>query len=449
MSATPPARAMSARSPSLWRHPEFVKLWAASAVSDVGSQVSALVLPLVAALTLEATAWQMGLLSAAESAPTLLVGLLAGVWVDRLRRRPVMIAADLGRAALLLAIPIASAAGGLRIELLYAVSLLAGALTVLFDVAHLSYLPSLVAREQLVDGNSKLETTASVAQVVGPGVGGVLVKLLGAPFAVLVDALSFVVSALFLTRIPADEPAPAAPDERPGLAAEIGEGLRVVLTNPILRVLMGCSATTNLFGRMFLSVYVLYMTRDLGLGSVGVGAVFATGGLGSLAGALIAAPATRRFGPGPTMIAAQLAFGVTGLAVPLAVLVPEAALPMVVAAEFGQWASFIVYYVNVVSVRQAITPDRLRGRVNATVRFMVGGALPIGALLGGALGGRIGLPLTLVAAEFGLLVSVLWLWFSPVRGLRALPAEPTGSSSSGSASRLETCSSGPRPEGQD
>ena len=180
-------------SASLWRHPAFLRLWTASAISDIGSQVSALALPLIAALMLDATAWQMGLLSAAESAPTLLVGLFAGVWVDRRRRRSVMIAADLGRAALLLIVPLASVLGVLRIELLYAVALSAGALSVLFDVSHLSYLPSLVDRDRLVEGNSKLEVTASIAQVVGPGAGGVLVKLVGAPLAVLVDAVSYVV----------------------------------------------------------------------------------------------------------------------------------------------------------------------------------------------------------------------------------------------------------------
>ena len=408
----------SSDSASLWRHPAFLRLWTASAISDVGSQVSALALPLIAALMLDATAWQMGLLSAAESAPTLLVGLFAGVWVDRRRRRSVMIAADLGRAALLLIVPLASVLGVLRIELLYAVALAAGALTVLFDVSHLSYLPSLVDRDRLVEGNSKLEVTASIAQVVGPGAGGVLVKLVGAPLAVLVDAVSYVVSALFLLAIRVAEPPPATPGERPGIAAAIGEGLRAVLTHPLLRVLAGCSATTNLFGRMFLAVYILYMARDLGLSAVGIGAVFATGGLGSLA----AGPATRRFGPGPTMIGAQLVFGLTGLLVPLAVLVPRAAIAMVVAAEFGQWMSVIVYYVNAVSVRQALTPDRLRGRVNATMRFVAGGMLPIGALIGGALGTILGLPATLVVAAFGMLLAVLWLCLSPVRALRALPA---------------------------
>jgi MFS family permease len=410
-----------ARPAGLWRQPEFLKLWAASAISDIGSQITVVALPLIAALTLRATAWEMGLLSAAGSAPIVLVGLLAGVWVDRVRRRPMLIATDVGRAVLLLAIPLASVADGLRIELLYTVALLAGVLTVLFDVAYLSFLPSLVERDRLIEGNSKLEVTSSAAQVAGPGLGGVLVGTLGAAFAVLLDALSFVVSALFIAGIRVTEASPAAAGRRAGMIAEIGEGVQVVFTHPILRVLVGCSATSNLFGRMFLAVYVLYMTRDLGLGPVGVGLVFSTGGVGALVGALAAERVTRRFGPGPTMTWAQFLFGLTGLAVPLAVLVPRVALPMVLASEFGQWMAVTIYYVNVVSVRQALIPDRLLGRVNATTRFVGGGALPIGALIGGALGEVIGLPLTLVVAEFGMLLAFLWLFLSPVRALRELP----------------------------
>jgi MFS family permease len=399
---------------------DFTKLWAASAISDVGSHVSALALPLIAALSLGATAWQMGLLSAAGTAPTLLIGLFAGVWVDRLRRRPLLIAADLGRAALLLAIPLASVLDALRIELLCVVALLAGALTVLFDVSHVSFLPSLIGRERLVEANSRLEATESVARVTGPGLGGVLIGLLGAPFTLLIDALSFLASALFITRIRVTEPAPA--HARAGLAREIREGLGAVSRHTVLQVLAGCSATTSFFGLMFMAVYVLYMTRDLGLGPVGVGLVFATGGVGALAGALVAQPLARRFGPGPAMIVAQLLFGLSGLAVPLAVLAPAVALPMIVGSEFAQWMTVTVYYVNTVSVRQAITPDRLQGRVNATIRFVAGGAMPLGSLSGGLLGGLIGLPLTLVVAEPGMLSAFLWLLLSPVRHLRTMPA---------------------------
>ena len=190
----------------------------------------------------------------------------------------------------------------------------------------------------------------------------------------------------------------------------------------VLRALAGASATTVLFGRVFMAVYVLYMTRVLGLSAVGVGLVFAIGGVGSFAGSLVAERLARRFGPGPAMIGAQVAFGLTGMLVPLAVLVPSWALPMIVASEFAQWMAILVYYVNAISVRQAIAPDRVLGRVNATMRFLAGGANPIGAVIGGALGGVIGVPLTLVVASFGMLLGFLWLLLSPVRRLSAMPA---------------------------
>ena len=407
---------------SLWRHREFLKFWAGSAISDVGSQVTVLAVPLIAALTLDATPWQMGLLAAAGSAPILLVGLFAGVWVDRVRRRPVMITTDLGRAALLLIIPLAAVTGTLRIEILYGVLLLTGALTVLFDVANLSFLPTLVTSDRLVEGNTKLQSTSAAAQVAGPSLGGVLVSLLTAPFALLVDALSFVLSAACIARTRVAEAAPETRGARAGVVREIAEGVRVVVDGRMLRALAAASATTILFGRMFMAVYVLYMTRVLGLSALGVGLVFATGGVGSLAGTVVAEPLARRFGPGPAMIGAQVAFGLTGMLVPLAVLVPAWALPMIVGSEFAQWMAILVYWVNAISVRQAITPDRLQGRVNATMRFLAGGANPIGAVIGGALGGIIGVPLTLVVASFGMLLGFLWLLLSPVRGLSTMPA---------------------------
>jgi MFS family permease len=367
----------------------------------------------------------MGILNAASTVPILLIGLFAGVWVDRLRRRPVLIAADVGRALLLLTIPLASVLGVLTIELLCAVALLVGALSVFFDIAHLAFLPVLVGRDELVDGNAKLEVTSAGAQVVGPSFGGALVGILGAPFAVVLDALSFLVSGWLITRTRAVEPAPAAVAAGTSVWTEIREGFRVVRRQPLLRALIAAAGTMNFFGRMFLAVYVLYMTRDLGLGPVGVGLVLATGGLGSLAGALVTGPATRRFGPGPMLVASQLAFGLTGLLVPLAVLLPSIALPMIVTSEFGQWMAVIVYYVNAVSVRQAVTPGRLQGRVNATMRFFAGGLMPIGALVGGALGGVIGLPWTLVVAEVGTLLGFVWLLLSPVRTLRVLPEPAT------------------------
>ncbi|HKG24292.1 MAG TPA: MFS transporter [Thermomicrobiales bacterium] len=406
---------MRVRRTGLWLHRDFLRFWAAQSVSQVGTQVSMLALPLIAALTLDASPFEVGVLAAAGQAPMLLVGLFAGAWVDRRHRRPVMMLADLGRAGVLLAIPIAAALDLLGMGLLYVVAFVAGTLTVFFDVSYLSYVPTLVGRNGLVEANGKLEATASVAQVTGPGLGGLLVALLTAPFAILVDAASFLVSALFLSRIRTTEPPPAPAHERPGVLHEIREGLRHVGHEPILRSLVGCSAVTNLFGYAFLAVYVLYMAQELGLGSAAIGLVFATGGVGAFVGAMLAGPVARRFGTGWTLIGAQFGFGFTGMFVPLAVLVPRFALPCVVASEFLQWLMFLIYVVNAISLRQRLTDHRIQGRVNATFTTVARGMQPLGSLLGGWLGSRIGLPWTLVAGEAGMFVAFAWLLASPLR----------------------------------
>ena len=405
----------------LWHHPDFLRLWAADTVSQFGSQVTLLALPLAAALTLDASAAQMGLLTAAGTLPWLLIGLFAGALVDRRRRRPVLVAADLARALLLLAVPTAWALNLLRIELLYTVAFLVSCLTVFFDVAYLAFLPALVRRDQLLEGNSKLGASASVAQFAGPGVAGGLVSLVSAPFAILLDALSFLLSAVFLRQIRAEEPVPALAASGRHVRADIAEGLRTVLRDPILRALTGCGATTTLFGYAFLAVYVLYLTDHLGLGPGAIGAVFALGGFGALIGAMAAGPAARRFGVGRTIIGARLLVGLGGMVIPVAVLVPAVALPMVVAAEFFQWLMLVLADVNSLSLRQAVTPDRLQGRVNATSRVLVWGFQPLGALLGGLLGTLFGAPSALVVGMLGMLAAVGWVYWSPLRGLREVP----------------------------
>ncbi len=396
-------------------------LWAADSVSQFGSQITLLALPLTAALTLDATAAQMGFLTAAGTLPWLLIGLFVGAWVDRRPRRPVLVAADVGRTLLLLAVPAAWALDALSIELLYAVAFLVGCLTVFFDVAYLAFLPALVRRDQLLEGNSKLGASASVAQFAGPGVAGGLVSLVSAPFAILLDALSFLLSAFFLRRIQAEEPAPAPTVSGRQVRADIIEGLGAVLRDLILRAITGCGTTTTLFGYAFLAVYVLYLTDHLGLGPGAIGAVFAIGGVGALLGAMAAGPAARRFGVGPTIIGARLLVGLGGMVIPVAVLVPAVALPLVVAAEFFQWLMLVLADVNSLSLRQAVTPDRLQGRVNATYRVMVWGFQPVGALLGGALGSLFGPPSALVIGVLGMLAAVGWVYWSPMRGLSEAP----------------------------
>ncbi len=405
----------------LWRHADFLRLWAADAVSETGSQVTLLALPLLAALALNATPAEMGFLMAAGTAPNLIFGLIAGVWIDRVRRRRLMIVADIARMMLLLTIPVAWILGAVRIELLYVVTFLGGSLKVVFDVAYMSYLPELIGRENLLEGNSKLQSTASLAQVLGPGLAGVLVGAFGAAYAILIDAFSFLVSALSLGRIRTPEREPATPMEHPPILLGIRQGFRLALGNAILRALMLSASTTTFFGYIFLAVYVLYMVNVLGLSAGVVGLVFGLGGLGALIGSMIAAPIARRIGVGPAVIVGQVMFAVCGAPIPLAVLVPSVALPMVLAAEFSQWMMLLVAEVNAMSLRQAITPDRYLGRINATSKFVVGGSISIGSLAGGALGEIIGLKATLVVGIIGFVFAAFWVYFSPLRYLYEQP----------------------------
>jgi MFS family permease len=387
-----------ALSGGLWRHPDFLKLWAGQTVSLLGSQVTALALPLTAVLTLEAGPIQMGLLGVAGSAPFLLIGLLAGVWVDRLRRRPILIGADVGRALLLGSIPVAALLGLLRIEQLYLVAFLVGILTVFFDVAYQAFLPALVPRARLVEGNSKLEASRSIAQIAGPGLGGGLVQLVTAPVTLVADALSFLGSALFLALIRAPETAPTS-EARASVWREIGEGLRVVLGNRLLRAIAGCTGTWNLFSNVMFAVLVLYATRELGI-----------------------EPAV--LGPGRTIVGAALFGSATSLLIPLAQGPAAVVVALLTVAHFLMGLS-VVYNITQVSLRQAIIPDRLQGRMNATMRFLVWGTLPMGSLIGGVLGETIGLRPTLVVGALGSLLASVWLLFSPLRHLRDHPVPAT------------------------
>jgi len=393
-----------------------MRFWAGDGVSEIGSQIT-----LLAALSLHASAAQMGFLTAAGTAPNLIFGLVAGVWIDRVRRRRLMIAADFARMLFLLSIPAVWFFGHMRIELLYAVTFVNGALKVFFDVAYMSYLPELIGRENLLEGNSKLQSSASFAQVVGPGMAGVLVGVFGAAYAVLLDAFSFLASALFLRRIRTPEAEPDRTVEHPALLPAIRQGFGLAVGNAMLRAMLLSSAMTSLFGYVFMAVYVLYMVNVLGLSSTAVGLVFALGGVGALIGAMIAAPIARRIGVGPAIIVGRVLFGLCGAPVPLAVLFPSVALPMVLAAEFSQWLALLIADVNSMSLRQAITPDRYLGRINATSKFVVGGGIPIGSLIGGALGEVIGLKATLVVGIVGFVLAALWVYFSPLRHLQYQP----------------------------
>ena len=401
----------------LWRNVDFLRLWIGQTISELGSHITRDGLPLLAVLTLGATPAQMGLLSAVSGAPVLLFGLVAGVWVDRLRRRPILIAADVGRALLLASIPAAAFLGVLGIGQIYVVAALVGALAVFFGVAYRSYLPSLVEREHIVEGNSKLALSESVSEIAGSGLAGVLVQILTAPVAILLDALSFVASVLSIALIRKPEPPPAPPETRRPIMRELTEGLRTVGRNPVLRALAGGAATLSFFGNFFAALYGLYAIRTLGMGPAMLGVTIAVGGVGSLLGALLAEPAVRRLGLGRTMIGALFLGSCASMLVPLARGSLPVAVAMMMAAQLFGDCLRTIYFVNETSLRQTITPDRLLGRMNATVDFLAEGAGPLGALAGGFLGGIIGLRPTLALAALNGAFAALWLLGSPIRRL--------------------------------
>ena len=396
-----------------------MRLWVGQTISQFGSQVGGTALGFTAILVLSATSVQLGILSAAGAAPVLVVGLLAGVWVDRLRRRPILIAADIGRALLLASIPLAALLGVLRIEQLYLVAALVAVLAVFFDVAYQAVLPALVLRDQLVEGNSKLGMSESLAEIVGPGVGGALVQAVSAPLAILIDALSFLCSAASLWMIRAVEVAPERPAQRQSVSRDIAAGLRVVLGDRLLRALLGSAVTMSLAGGIIGSLYSLYALRELGMAPAVVGVVIGVGGVGALGGALLAERAVRRFGLGATLTVG-LALG-TGLQVLIPLAHGPLALPMMIAPQLFGDIGLAVYFINERSLRQALIPDRMLGRANASWHFLTAGGAPIGALLGGVLGQAIGLRAAIAVGVAGVMLASLWVLCSPVRRLRELP----------------------------
>lgn len=418
MGPVTPGQQLRRRGGLVW-HRDFRLLWAGDTISQLGSQVSVLALPLVAVLYLNVTTFQVGVLTALESVAFLLIGLPAGAWCDRVRRRPVMIAGDLARTALLASIPIAAGFGVLTIGQLFGVALLQGAATVFFDVSYQSYLPSLVARDELVEGNAKLQASQSVAQVAGPTVGGFLVQLFTAPFAVVADAVSFLVSAGCVGAIQAPEPAPERP-EQSNLRTEIGEGMRFVLRHPILRMIAGCTGTFNLFSSAFAAVIIVFFVRTLHLSAGTIGVLFSAGSIGGILGALTASAVARRVGQARAIWLSVAATTPFGLLVPLTR--PGAGLALFAIGWFAVSYGVVVYNVAQVSFRQALCPPRLLGRMNATMRFLVWGTMPVGGLLGGALGTWIGLRPTLWVTAVGSVLAVGWVLASPLRGMRDLPA---------------------------
>ncbi|MEX3106161.1 MFS transporter [Streptomyces sp. ST1015] len=407
----------------LWRDADFRNLWFGLTASLFGARITAIAVPLIASRTLHATPLEMGSLVAMEYLPYLVISLAAGVWLDRRPKLPLLVLSDLVRAGLLLAVPVAWFLGVLSVPLLLVVALCIGSCTVVSDIGSTAYLPALVGRDQLIEGNSKLELSSSASGIGGNALGGVVLQLVSAPLTLLFNSAAYLLSAAFTVRIRHREPKRRVPDERPGVLQEVREGVRAAFGHPVIRRIVLATTVFNFFTFVIEPVLLLFLTRTLDLPALSIGLVFSASGAGAFAGALVAGRVSRRLGPGRTVVGSLLLAGPAALLIPATALAPSWAAPfMIVAVYFVNSVIVIVYNVNQRSLRAALTPDRLQGRMNASIRMVVMGVAPAGAFLGGALGTWLGTLPVLVLGAAGIIVAGCSLLLSPVRAVAALPA---------------------------
>ena len=401
-------------------NPDFHKLWVANTVSRVGSQITFVALPLTAVVLLKAAPLQMGILTACGTLPYLLLGLPVGVWVDRLRRLPLLINADIGRALLLATIPLLTTLGKLSIEYLYLLAFITGILTLIYDVTEEAYLPAIVEDEHLLESNSQLETINSMAQLLAPVIAGGLVQLLTAPIAILIDSASFGWSAFWLKRIKKQEAEPTA-TQHDNLWLEIQDGLSFLLHNPILRPSLLTGLQWQLFGGMTDAIIILYLVEILHLPPAAIGLMYATGSFSGLVVSNFTHKAVTKFGLGRTLIISAIILGFGWLFIPLAIGTSWIAFIMIATGMLFVGAGNTMWNILTSSISQAVTPNRLLGRVNASGLFLTWGALPVGSLIGGWLAEQWGLRSTLLLACGGILFGTFWVLFSPLRLLLKMP----------------------------
>ncbi|MGY5035817.1 MFS transporter [Streptomyces sp. 900116325] len=408
--------------PSLWRDGDFRRLWVGQTVSQLGEHGSLMVLPLIAVLTLDAEADQLGVLRATGQVPILLLSLFVGAWVDRWRTRTVMVLADLGRALALGAAAVAGLLGGLGLPALLLAAFAVGALSVFFDVAYQASLVRLMKRDKLVQGNSALEGSRSAAQIGGPALVGALVSLLSAPVAVASSALFFALSFLSIRRIRRRESIPERSERPPRVWRRIREGLRFVVGHTLLRTVGLASAAFQFSFAAMMTVYLLFLPRELHLSGTAVGLALAATGPGALLGSVLAALLPNRFGYGVVLVSAAVLGDGVLLCVPLLHSPSVVTIPALVAVNFVFGAFGQLVNVTVMAVRQAVTPDGMQGRVAATITFAGMGLTPFGSLLGGFLAGEWGLRTSLVVTAGGMMLSPVLMALSPLARLgRALP----------------------------
>jgi predicted MFS family arabinose efflux permease len=405
----------------LWRHGDFLKLWAAQSVSDFGARITRDGLPLAAVLTIRATPAQLGLLAALTLGPSLVVGLTAGGLVDRSRRRSILIGADLVRALVLASVPLAAFLHWLTMGQLYIAAFVVGAASVLFDIADHAYLPGLIDRGLLVEANAKLGVTESVAEMGGPALAGILVQTLTAPVAIAVNAVTYLVSALFLAGIRRPEPSLPPPAVRPSLGADLAVGFAAVMQQPLVRPLFITSLVQALFGAFFQTLYVIFAIRVLGFSPAVLGLTIAMGGVGALGGALLFPALSRGLGFGPAIIVSAAVSAASALLIPLAGGPKILALAMMITAQLLGDSFGVAMLIGIKSLQQSVFSAHLLGRVGAVMRAAGGATAIVGAIAGGLLAGPFGMRPTLFVAAAGILAALIWTIASPLRRLRDLP----------------------------
>ncbi|HEY5625852.1 MAG TPA: MFS transporter [Dehalococcoidia bacterium] len=404
----------------IWANDDFLKLWIGETISIFGSLIGRTSLIFAAVLVLDASALEVGLLAAADIVPGLAFGFLAGVWVDRLHRRPILIAADVGRAALLLTVPLAYAFDSLTMGQLYAVAAGTGALTIFVDVAYFAYVPSLLTGDQLLEGNSKVAASSSVAEIGAFSTAGLLVQALTAPIAVLVDAFSFLISSVFTFLIRKPEKPVERPKERASLRAEVSEGLRTIRNDSVLSVLGASEVTVSFSFSVYGAVYLLFVTKELGFEPGVLGFIFAVGGISSLVGSLFAGRSARGIGAGPTIALGRMALGAFMLLLPVAQDASIVAGAFLIGQQLGD-GFWTAADVNDMTIRQAVTPERLLGRVNAALRQAVLAAMLAGSLAGGVIDELAGLRAALLVGCAGTILGGAIALLPAVRSTRSIP----------------------------
>ena len=423
----PPTPAQSPRRrfvPPLLREHNYRNFWLGQSISVFGDQITLLALPIVAVLVLNADPAQMGLLTAVGLLPHLLFSLPAGVWLDRIhRRRRLMVISDVVRAGVIALVPLAFVLNVLSIELLFVLTFVVGTVAVFFDLAWLTLVTAVARRDQLVEANAMLNASRSVSAVGGPAIAGVLIQVLTAPIALLADAVSYLASALFLSRVRTPDP-PVEHD--PGTIREqLGAGMSFLVRDPIMRPAVFSVATMNLFNFAFQGLFILFATRHLGLDPGVLGLALGAGAVGGVVGAVVASPLGRRIGIGPGYIIGLILFPAAAILIPLAQGLPFAAIVVIlIVAEFAGGLGVMILDINGGALLIARTPARIRGRAGGAFRFVNMGVRPIGATIGGILGSLIGVRETLLIVTVAQLVGLLWLIGSPIPRLRDLPEPP-------------------------